>query len=244
MKILGGRFWRPVLAEAVGTLVLVGVVLGASAPAAPSPLQPALAGGLAAAALACCFGHVSGAQANPALTLAGLCARKLDAPRAAAYLLAQGLGALLAAGAFRLVPVGGHAGQALAMELFGTFQLALTIFAAEDRGRREGAGMGGLAVGCSLAAGGLAGPFSGGSLNPARSLGPAIVTGIWDDHWVYWVGPVIGGAVGGLLYDFVLFPRPRGMAERLAILKGEKPAEADSPPEPPGEPLELKTQAL
>uniref|UniRef100_A0A7M4EEZ1 Major intrinsic protein of lens fiber n=1 Tax=Crocodylus porosus TaxID=8502 RepID=A0A7M4EEZ1_CROPO len=244
-ELRSGRFWRPVLAEAVGTLVLVGVVLGASAPAAPSPLQPALAGGLAAAALACCFGHVSGAQANPALTLAGLCARKLDAPRAAAYLLAQGLGALLAAGAFRLVPVGGHAGQALAMELFGTFQLALTIFAAEDRGRREGAGMGGLAVGCSLAAGGLAvGPFSGGSLNPARSLGPAIVTGIWDDHWVYWVGPVIGGAVGGLLYDFVLFPRPRGMAERLAILKGEKPAEADSPPEPPGEPLELKTQAL
>lgn len=101
-ELRSGRFWRPVLAEAVGTLVLVGVVLGASAPAAPSPLQPALAGGLAAAALACCFGHVSGAQANPALTLAGLCARKLDAPRAAAYLLAQGLGALLAAGAFHL----------------------------------------------------------------------------------------------------------------------------------------------
>uniref|UniRef100_A0A7M4EER3 Lens fiber major intrinsic protein n=1 Tax=Crocodylus porosus TaxID=8502 RepID=A0A7M4EER3_CROPO len=235
---LCGRFWRPVLAEAVGTLVLVGVVLGASAPAAPSPLQPALAGGLAAAALACCFGHVSGAQANPALTLAGLCARKLDAPRAAAYLLAQGLGALL-------VPVGGHAGQALAMELFGTFQLALTIFAAEDRGRREGAGMGGLAVGCSLAAGGLAVMYyTGAGMNPARAFAPAILTRNFTNHWVYWVGPVIGGAVGGLLYDFVLFPRPRGMAERLAILKGEKPAEADSPPEPPGEPLELKTQAL
>ncbi|XP_019409780.1 PREDICTED: lens fiber major intrinsic protein-like [Crocodylus porosus] len=230
-ELRSGRFWRPVLAEAVGTLVLVGVVLGASAPAAPSPLQPALAGGLAAAALACCFGHVSGAQANPALTLAGLCARKLDAPRAAAYLLAQGLGALLAAGAFRLalpapagdrlvtrVPVGGHAGQALAMELFGTFQLALTIFAAEDRGRREGAGMGGLAVGCSLAAGGLAvGPFSGGSLNPARSLGPAIVTGIWDDHWVYWLGPGLGAVLGGLTYE-LLFAGPAAREQLRACL--------------------------
>ncbi|XP_019409767.1 PREDICTED: lens fiber major intrinsic protein-like [Crocodylus porosus] len=86
--------------------------------------------------------------------------------------------------------------------------------------------------------------YTGAGMNPARAFAPAILTRNFTNHWVYWVGPVIGGAVGGLLYDFVLFPRPRGMAERLAILKGEKPAEADSPPEPPGEPLELKTQAL
>ncbi|XP_025047159.1 probable aquaporin TIP4-3 [Alligator sinensis] len=51
------------------------------------------------------------------------------------------------------------------------------------------------------------GPFSGGSLNPARSLGPAIVTGIWDDHWVYKLGPGLGAVLGGLTYE-LLFAGP------------------------------------
>lgn len=90
-------FWRAVLAEALATLIFVGVVLGASA--APGPLAPALAGGLVAAALP----HTLGApQANPALTLALLCARKLSALRGAAGLLAQCTGAVLASAAARL----------------------------------------------------------------------------------------------------------------------------------------------
>ncbi|NXK00509.1 AQP1 protein, partial [Corythaixoides concolor] len=218
-ELRSGCFWRGVLAEAAATLIFVGVVLGASA--APGPLAPALAGGLVAGALACTLGAP---QANPALTLALLCTRKLGPLRGAAGLLAQCAGAVLASAAARLalpddaglvtrvsipVPVPvlipcqrrdaepgvsrqvsavGTAGQALAWETFATFQLALTAFATADRVAPQG----GLALGSAVAAGALAaGPFSGGSMNPARSLGPAIVTGIWDDHWVSWQHPRI-----------------------------------------------------
>ncbi|KAM6038946.1 LOW QUALITY PROTEIN: aquaporin-4-like [Theristicus caerulescens] len=208
-ELRSGCFWRGVLAEALATLIFVGVVLGASA--APGALAPALAGGLVAGALACTLGAP---QANPALTLALLCTRKLGAMRGAARLLAQCAGAVLAsaaaclvlpedAGLVTRVSVAGTAGQALAWETFATFQLALAAFATADWAAPQG----GLTLGSAVAAGALAaGPFSGGSMNPARSLGPAIVTGIWDDHWVYWLGPVMGAVLAGLSYEFVFAP--------------------------------------
>ncbi|CAN0015614.1 unnamed protein product [Bubo scandiacus] len=207
-ELRSGCFWRGVLAEAAATLIFVGVVLGASA--APGPLAPALAGGLVAAALTCTLGAP---QANPALTIALLCTRKLGALRGAAGLLAQGAGAVLASAAARLAlpddtslvtkVTAGTAGQALAWETFATFQLALAAFAAADRASPQG----GLVLGSAVAAGALAaGPLSGGSMNPARSLGPAIVTGIWDDHWVYWLGPVLGAVLAGISYEFIFAP--------------------------------------
>ncbi|XP_038607998.1 aquaporin-2-like [Tachyglossus aculeatus] len=217
------RLWRAVLAEVVGTFVFVGVVLGASCPTGGSPalppptLQPALAAGLAGVGLAQSFGEVSGAQVNPALTLALALTRRLDLLSATTYVLAQSLGAVLASAAFylalprsataqlvTLVSSEAQAGQALGMEIFSTFQLALTTFATADQRRRETGQLGSLAVGFSVTAGALAaGPFSGGSMNPARSLGPAVVTGIWDCHWVYWLGPALGATVGGLCYELL-----------------------------------------
>ncbi|KAM6475108.1 aquaporin-4-like [Liasis olivaceus] len=216
------RFWCGLLAEATGTLIFVWIVLGASSPAGPkevlpTPLQPALAAGLVAISLAHCFGKISGAQVNPALTMAFLCTRKLDALHASSYILAQCLGAILASGVFYLVlpssAIGqlvtkvsteGNAGQALGMEVFSTFQLALTIFAVEDHRRHElGEPAGILAVGFSVIAGALAaGTFSGGSMNPARSLGPAVITGFWEHHWVYWLGPILGAVLAGVSYEF------------------------------------------
>lgn len=61
---------------------------------------------------------------------------------------------------------------------------------------------------------------------------------------MYWVGPFIGGGLGALLYDFMLFPRWRGLAERLAVLKGSQPAKTEGQQDTRGEPIELKTQAL
>ncbi|XP_071585522.1 aquaporin-2-like isoform X3 [Heliangelus exortis] len=153
-----GCFWQGVLAEAAATFIFVGMVLGASA--APGPLAPALAGGLVAGGLACSLGTP---QANPALTLALLCTRKMGALRGAVGLLAQCAGATAAAAAARTV-------------------------LPDDIGLVT------------------RGPFSGGSMNPARSLGPAIVTGVWDDHWVYWLGPVLGAVLAGFSYEFVLAP--------------------------------------
>ncbi|NXY40003.1 AQP2 protein, partial [Pomatorhinus ruficollis] len=191
-ELRSGCFWRGVLAELAATLIFVGVVLGASA--APGPLAPALAGGLVAGGLVCSLG---GPQANPALTLALLCTRKLSALRGAAGVLAQCTGATLASAAARAalpddtslvtrVRAVGTAGTALAWETFATFQLALAAFAIAEHTAPQA----GLALGSAVAAGALAaGPFSGGSMNPARSLGPAIVTGVWDDHWVSWGHP-------------------------------------------------------
>ncbi|OXB53639.1 hypothetical protein ASZ78_004027 [Callipepla squamata] len=208
-ELRSGRFWQEVLAEAVATLIFTGVVLGAST--APGPLVPAVAGGLVAVTLTCALGAP---QANPALTLALLCTRKLRALRGAAVLLAQCAGAVLAATAARLalpddagmitrVSAIGTAGQALCWEIFATFQLALAAFATTN----HAAVPAGLTLGSAIIAGALAaGPFSGGSMNPARSLGPAIVTGVWDNHWVYWVGPVLGAVLAGLCYEFIFAP--------------------------------------
>ncbi|MEE6471545.1 hypothetical protein FKM82_009299 [Ascaphus truei] len=214
------RFWRSVLAEALGTFMLVAVVLGASClemgkTESPS-IAPALAAGLSAVSLVQCFGEISGAQLNPAITSALVCARKLDLLHGVAFAVAQCLGATCASALFFLsVPTSvsnqlvtrvsskGNAGQALGMEIFSTFQLAFTIFAVDDHRRRDITEPGSLAIGFSLTAGSLAaGQFSGGSMNPARSLGPAVVTGIWEHHWVYWIGPMLGAFLAGASYEF------------------------------------------
>nr|QKE23200.1 aquaporin 14 [Scyliorhinus torazame] len=214
------RFWRSVLAELVGSLVLVSVILGASAPdqegGVPALMQVAVAAGFSAVSLIHCFGEISGAQVNPAVTLAFLCTRKLDFLQFVSYLLAQCLGAVIGSGIIymslpnkstsrylvNMVSPDGNAGQALAMEIFATFQLVFTIFAMGDHRRREVGESGSLAIAFSLTAGILAGKFSGGSLNPARSLGPAIITGFWEHHWVYWIGPILGAVLGGISYEF------------------------------------------
>uniref|UniRef100_A0ACB8ELF6 Uncharacterized protein n=1 Tax=Sphaerodactylus townsendi TaxID=933632 RepID=A0ACB8ELF6_9SAUR len=170
-------------------------------------VECALAAGLVAISLAHCFGEISGAQVNPALTVAFLCTRKLDALHAASYILVQCLGAILASGIFFLmlpasaigqlvtkVSSEGNAGQALGMEALSTFQLALTIFAVEDHRRPI------MMIPDSRMK--FQGMFSGGSMNPARSLGPAVVTGIWEHHWVYWLGPMLGAVLAGMSYEF------------------------------------------
>ncbi|XP_011791544.1 PREDICTED: aquaporin-2 isoform X1 [Colobus angolensis palliatus] len=65
--------------------------------------------------------------------------------------------------------------------------------------------------------------YTGCSMNPARSLAPAVVTGKFDDHWVFWIGPLVGAILGSLLYNYVLFPPAKSLSERLAVLKGLEP---------------------
>ncbi|XP_071991119.1 aquaporin-4-like isoform X2 [Engystomops pustulosus] len=178
-------------------------------------MAPPIASGLSLVSLVQSFGEISGAHLNPAITSALVCARKLDILHGLAFAIAQCLGGICASAIYyaslpssvfnqltTTVSTEGNAGQALGMEIISTFQLAFTVFAVDDR-RRESTEPGSLAIGFSLTAGALAaGQFSGGSMNPARSLGPALLSGIWEYHWVYWIGPTIGAFLAGAFYEF------------------------------------------
>ncbi|XP_073519767.1 lens fiber major intrinsic protein isoform X3 [Phyllobates terribilis] len=217
-KLRQHRFWRSVLAEFLGTFMLLTVVLGSSCLGigTSQSMAPPIAAGLSVVSLVQSFGEISGAQLNPAITSALVFARKLDILHGLAFAVAQCLGGICVSAIFYLslpasiynqlvtrVSSEGNAGQALGMEIISTFQLAFTIFAVDDRRRRDINEPGSLAIGFSLTAGGLAaGHFSGGSMNPARSLGPALLSGIWEHHWVYWIGPILGAFLAGASYEF------------------------------------------
>ncbi|KAB7501662.1 Aquaporin [Armadillidium nasatum] len=214
--------WRGVCAEFLGTLffVLIGSFscLGGWIPGyEPTVVQTAFAFGITIATVIQCTSHVSGGHINPAITIAFLVGRQISVLRAILYIMAQCVGAIAGAAILAgLVPkeLRGNlgltkpsdyitTGQCFGVEVMSTFLLVWTTFSVTDEGRTDLKGSAPLAVGLSAVALGLgAGPISGGSLNPARSFGPAVITGDWDLHWIYWVGPIGGGILASLCYTF------------------------------------------
>ena len=177
----------------------------------------ALAFGLALAVVVAAVGHVSGAHVNPAVTLGMAVTKKFPWQYVPHYVVAQLVGAVLAAFATWMTfggPARGEAKlaatypaqgvgdlQAFIVELLITFILVFVVMAvATDE--RAPAAIAPLAVGFALAVGVfIAGPVTGGSVNPARSLGPMIVAGDLTSVWLYILGPIVGGVLGALLYD-------------------------------------------
>uniref|UniRef100_A0A667WYG6 Aquaporin-4 n=1 Tax=Myripristis murdjan TaxID=586833 RepID=A0A667WYG6_9TELE len=228
------EFWRCVGAEFLATLLFVLLSVGSTVdwgavqqqPGPPDPPDPVLISlcfGLSIATLVQCFGHVSGAHINPAVTAAMVVTRKLTLAKAVFYLLAQCLGAVVGAAILygvtpalvrggmgvNTVNAGISVGHALVVELFITFQLVFTVFATCDAKRSDLSGSSALAIGLSVCIGHMfAIPYTGASMNPARSFGPAMVTWNWENHWVYWVGPVLGGTVAAALYEYLFCPDP------------------------------------
>jgi aquaporin TIP len=156
---------------------------------------------------------------NPAVTLAMLVTKRIQPSLAGLYLVAQLTGAMLAAYALKfLLPVsltaatrlGGQSVslevttmQAIGLEAIATMFLTFVIFGTAVDGK--GPKIGGLAIGATIAADILAiGPFTGASMNPARSFGPALASGIFEGHVVYWIGPIIGALVGAMIYEYVI----------------------------------------
>jgi MIP family channel proteins len=215
------------VAELVGTFILVfggtAVAVGAilARPTAGPPydsLAVALAFGLALAVVVAALGHVSGAHVNPAVTLGMASTGKFPWQYTPHYIVAQLVGAVLAALA-TWVTFGGAGArseaklaatypaqgigdlQAFIVEILITFILVFVVMAvATDQ--RAPAAIAPIAVGFALAVGVfIAGPVTGGSVNPARSLGPMLVAGDLSSVWLYILGPIIGGVLAALLYD-------------------------------------------
>ncbi|XP_043921374.1 aquaporin-4 [Protopterus annectens] len=221
------NFWKAVSGEFLATMIFVMISLGSTInwgrnDSTPPPLI-ALCFGLSIATMVQCFGHISGGHINPAVTAAMVCTRKLSLAKSVFYIVAQCLGSLVGAGLlYSVTPpdVLGDMGvtminsqlspgHGLLIEMLITFQLVFTIFASCDEKRHDRSGSAALAIGFSVTIGHLfAIPYTSASMNPARSFGPAVIIGKWKDHWVYWVGPLMGGIIAAALYEFLYCPDP------------------------------------
>ena len=221
---------RRALAEFIGTMALI-FVGGASilsdqlSGGNVTLVGIALAHGLTIAVMASAFGHISGAHLNPAVTVGAFIARKISAGDSVVYWISQLAGAALGAVLLTLVfdpatraaaslgtpgfGAGVSISQGLTFEIVATFLLVLVVCATAIDDRGAFSVVSGLPIGFVVLFDILAGgPLTGAAMNPARVFGPAVVGGYWANHWVYWVGPLAGGALAGLLYTSLYLKRP------------------------------------
>ncbi len=222
---MDNRLIRDGLAEFIGTFMLVLVGAGAVTMMGKTGngdvVIAALAHGLILIAIVSTYGHISGAHVNPAVTLGLLVGRQINILRAVVYWIAQFAGAIVAALILRFifpdvtnlgqtVPASYISGvQAMIIEAVLTFFLVSTVYQAAVYGKLGNVAA--IAIGFTLAASILfAGPLTGGSLNPARTVGPALVSGDTRDIIFYLIGIFGGGAIAGLVHILV-FPKDAGV---------------------------------
>lgn len=218
------------IAELVGTMVLVllgcgsAVFAGSAADtvgAGTGTIGVALAFGLSVVAMAYCIGGISGCHINPAITLGVWMSGRMESKDALMYMLFQVIGAIVGAGILAaLVSIGGHAGptmtgansfdvgetaQAFLAEAVFTFIFVLVVLGATDQ--KQGAGnMAGLAIGLTLALIHIVCiPITGTSVNPARSIGPALMEGgqALSQLWLFIVAPLVGAAFSSLVWKYL-----------------------------------------
>jgi aquaporin Z len=215
---------RKLAAEAFGTFALVfagtgAIVVNEVSAGTVSHVGIALTFGLIVLAMIVAIGGVSGCHINPAVTL-GLCAaRRFDERLVAAYVIAQCAGGLLASGILRLLfpasvtlgatePSGGIV-QSFVMEFLLTLILMFVILCTSTAAREQRQ-FAGVAIGAVVALEALfAGPVSGASMNPARSLAPAVVSLRVESLWIYLVAPVLGAVAGVAAWRCVRDPDRR-----------------------------------
>lgn len=219
--------WRAILAEVVSTTLLLLVGCMTTIPVDNLPYQNVmyapLGFGLVVMFNIQIFGHISGAFMNPAVTLAALLWGSISISQAIAYVIAETIGALLGFGILTtLSPISVtehgvcvsevhphlNALQAVGVEIALTSALNFLNCAIWDPVNKEKTDSIPIKFGLTIAGLSLAGgPLTGASMNPVRSLAPALWTGRWDNQWVYWVAPTIGGILPTLIYKFLFLRR-------------------------------------
>ena len=206
---------KSLVVEFIGTFALIFIGAGAVAIDIGGLVGAAFAHGFVVVAFVYAYGHISGTHINPAVTLGLLIAGEIEFVAAIGYWIVQFLGGILGAVLLNAVmPNPGDLGvtiltegvtpvQGLVVEIVLTFFLVSTIFNTDVSGKAGN--FAGLAIGLTLIACILmGGPLTRAALNPARTLGPAIVSGNYADMWLYFVGPCVGSILAAFLYIGVL----------------------------------------
>ncbi|KAI5699401.1 hypothetical protein M8J76_006367 [Diaphorina citri] len=217
------NIWRALIAELIGTFVLVfvgtGSIMWPNDPNTVDVTKIALTFGFA-------IGHVSGCHINPAVTIGLFCSGHISLLKGFFYIIMQCVGAVAGSAVLEAVTPNPccklgmtglnpsiNATQGLIIEAIITFVLVLTVEAVCDDRRTDIKGSVPVAVGLAITCCHLAAiKFTGASMNPARTLGPAVIGNHWDNIWVYWAGPILGGVLAGVLYKMLLQER-KGLDE-------------------------------
>ncbi|MGR3317515.1 MAG: MIP/aquaporin family protein [Candidatus Anammoxibacter sp.] len=218
--------WRKYLSEFIGTFALIFIGAGSccadyylTKSGAPGfgLLGISIAFGFVVVAIAYSLGYISGAHINPVVTVSMVVSNRMDAQTGFMYIVSQLGGAVV--GAFLLkflfpealavnlgtcaLGSGVTVLQAIVMESIITFLLVFVVYATVVDKRATPA-LAGLAIGLVVLFGVMVGgPISGGAMNPARVFGPALASGSFMDHYVWWLGPMGGGVLAGLVYENV-----------------------------------------
>jgi len=227
-----------------GSVVATNASLGESQIQVAALVLISMAHGFCIMVMVYSIGEISGGHINPAVTWATMITGKISILRAIIYWVSQVIGGICGAAVLRgltgSIPTAGlgchgvnpnmSAGQGLGAEIIFTFIFIFVVFAtaispfvgkvAPLAGSGE-YGPGKLtpfAVGMTILILHTVGiPLTGASMNPARSFGPAVVVGCWSDHWVYWIGPILGSTAAALIAQFIFLSRPDAIAEVLRL---------------------------
>lgn len=227
---------RHFVSEFIGTFALTfvggaAIMIAARSNSPSALLEIALAHGIVLAIFVTALMRISG-HFNPAITLGFIAARRIDPMMAGVYIVAQLLGAALAAymlkatfpaDVFAATRGGGQsisldvtASQAWILEAIATFFLTFVVFATAVDPKTPN--VGGFAIGLVVTVDILAiGPLTGASMNPARSFGPALASGIYEGQFIYWTATIVGSIIAALLYDTLFIRREREPVEHGAI---------------------------
>jgi aquaporin Z len=207
---------REAIAEFLGTFILVfagtgAVMVNKTSAGSVTHLGISFVFGAVVTAMIYALGHISGAHFNPAVTLGFWASGVFPKYKVLPYVLGQCAGAIAASQVLLItlgevanlgatIPLNGNWLQSLILETVLTFILMFVILGS-GLDRRAHIGFAGIAIGLTVGLeAAFMGPITGASMNPARSLGPALIGGIWSHHWVYWVAPIWGAQLAVAVY--------------------------------------------